>query len=556
MYMNHNSNPITYVAYVRKSTNDKKNQHRSIPRQIEWCQKEAQKRGISIVKFFEDKQTGHKIGRQGFQEMIDFIYESKNPVGIITWRLSRLARNGQDEGAIKYALQIGKVQHLIVEGREYDGASSHILLGVEFGQATDYSIKLSEASKSGLKDKASRGLAPYQAPLGYVNEIHGVKGEKKILKDLERFEIVKKLFQTYLKGIYSVPQVVKKFNNEWLGTTKRGGKLGDTSARKMLSNPFYTGHFKWKGKVIKGTHEAMISWDEHEAIKKLLGRVKGRIQAPKKYESTYAGFLRCGHCGSTISTYQKIKKLKDGSNKTYEYLKCNKKKADSCPQKNVSKVIIDTQIVFQLNNIYIPESYQEWLFDVIEKEAFENKNLMAQKLGLLTKELKLVQQKIENAIEHLLVGGSRSMRVEKILESLEQKEKHIQKQIKSYMTESREWITNLRDTIDFASLIRNQYSSGTVEHKRLILRTIGSNFILKGTSAVIELSAPFEAILNCKKAIPSGKKWIELRKRTDIKEKQQKDSLITQWGPLILELRTAFSNLNEAHKMILNMKWK
>ena len=75
---------MKYFAYIRKSSEDKKRQIQSIPKQYKWCREEAKRRNISISQEFEDSSSAHKLNRKGFTDMIDVIEKSAEPVGIIT----------------------------------------------------------------------------------------------------------------------------------------------------------------------------------------------------------------------------------------------------------------------------------------------------------------------------------------------------------------------------------------------------------------------------------------------------------------------------------------
>ena len=102
---------MRYFAYIRKSSKEKNRQVQSIPKQYEWIKKEAIRRGIKIDSFFEDSRSGHELGRAGFEKMTEEVEKSKTPIGIITWKISRLSRNPIDEGIIKYAFVRGKIRH-------------------------------------------------------------------------------------------------------------------------------------------------------------------------------------------------------------------------------------------------------------------------------------------------------------------------------------------------------------------------------------------------------------------------------------------------------------
>ena len=74
------------------------------------------------------------------------------------------------------------------------------MLNIAFGQSKYYVDNLSENVKRGLRQKVRRGEQSGQAPTGYVND----KLNKKIIPDVERFRLVRKMFEVYATGNYSL----------------------------------------------------------------------------------------------------------------------------------------------------------------------------------------------------------------------------------------------------------------------------------------------------------------------------------------------------------------
>ncbi len=58
------------------------------------------------------------------------------------------------------------------------------------------------------------GWQPNKAPEGYSNHRDSVKGLSTIMTDEKRFPLLRKAFGMILTGIYTVPQVLNKLNNE------------------------------------------------------------------------------------------------------------------------------------------------------------------------------------------------------------------------------------------------------------------------------------------------------------------------------------------------------
>ncbi len=274
---------MKYFAYIRKSSEDKKRQIQSIPRQYEWCKKEAERRGFKIYRFFEDSNSAHKLYRKGFKDMVDAIEGSEEPIGIITWKISRLSRNPIDEGVIKYAFIRGKIKNIVARDREYKEHESQIIMGVDFGQATQFSIELSKDVKEGMNKKVSRGYQPSKAPYGYKNDPTGLKGDKKVFVDEKYFESIQQFLKLYSTGIYSIPELQDKLTNQGV-ITRKGKPFSVSTLYLILKRRFYCGEFLWNGKIIQGKHKPMISIEEHERIQTLLTRTQKPCQ--NKYQKT------------------------------------------------------------------------------------------------------------------------------------------------------------------------------------------------------------------------------------------------------------------------------
>ncbi len=94
---------LRYALYVRKSTDDKERQQRSIDDQIAECEELAAKLGIKLAKPYYEDHGSAKIPdnpkRGRFKDLLNDLQAGKVD-GIISWHPDRLARNMQDGGKI------------------------------------------------------------------------------------------------------------------------------------------------------------------------------------------------------------------------------------------------------------------------------------------------------------------------------------------------------------------------------------------------------------------------------------------------------------------------
>src|SRR6185295_11591886 len=151
-----------------------------------------------------------------------------------------------------------------------------ILMYIEFGMAQKYIDDLSRNVKRGLKAKVEAGGFPGRAPLGYLNRT--ISGDERLLvKDPERFPMIRRMWDLMLTGLYTPPQILKIANEEWGFRTKQTKKSGNRPlARSMIYdifiNPFYCGWFEYpegSGRIYRGGHEPMVTQAEYDRVQTL-----------------------------------------------------------------------------------------------------------------------------------------------------------------------------------------------------------------------------------------------------------------------------------------------
>ncbi len=140
------------------------------------------------------------------------------------------------------------------------------MLSIAFGQSKYYIDNLSENIKRGHRQKLKQGLWPQMVPLGYLNN----KETKQIYVDKEKAPLIKKAFELYATGKYTLKELRKIVNN--LGLRGRKNKpLSTSNYQYLLQNPFYYGLMRYNGEFYEGKHEPIITkklFDECQEVMK------------------------------------------------------------------------------------------------------------------------------------------------------------------------------------------------------------------------------------------------------------------------------------------------
>jgi len=526
-----------YFIYCRKSSESEDRQVLSIESQMNELRTLALRLKLPAVDILSESKSAKEPGRPVFNEMIKKINQGKAD-GIICWKLDRLARNPIDGGQISWMLQQGVLQHIQTYDRSYYPQDNVLIMGVELGMANQFILDLSKNVKRGLKTKAEKGWQPGLAPLGYLNDKSKGKGRTEIIKDSDRFNLIKKMWQSMLTANYSPPKILDIANNTWGFRTAKGNPLSRSGIYRILTNPFYYGWYEYprvSGNWYKGSHQPMITAQEYDKVQVLLGR-KGRPR-PKKHEFAFTGLIRCGQCGAMVTAEQKnqiicsackckfssnnrpscpkcntpIEKMKSPTVLKYIYYHCTKRKNLTCTQGSIELQELERQIDQYLSRIHISESFKNWAIKYLKQE---NKREIVCRETILTSQRKaydsclkklnnLFQLKISplNSDGSLLSDQEYANRKSELI-----KEKvRLEEILSDTGSRVERWLTDAEKTFELACYAREWFAKGSPQEKSRILQALGSNLTLKGKKLYIQLKKPLFLIERVSRGLPQIK---------------------------------------------------
>src|SRR3989344_9363723 len=201
-------NKLIYFKYRRKSSEEEDQQALSIEAQERELSDYALKCNLEVLDVLSSEtKSAHKPGREIFNEMLESI-ERGEANAILCWKLDRLARNALDGGKIIWLMDEGKLKQIDTPSKTFKNtADDKFLMSIEFGMSKKYSDDLSDNVKRGIRQKYERGEYPNLAPIGYLNiRNHGLSN---IEPDPESTSLIRKTFQEYATGKYSLGQMTK-----------------------------------------------------------------------------------------------------------------------------------------------------------------------------------------------------------------------------------------------------------------------------------------------------------------------------------------------------------
>ena len=518
--MKQDTTTIKYIIYTRKSTESEDRQTLSLNDQRAELEELIEKEGLKVVENFAgdkkgESQSAHKRGRPIFNHIMEQIERGKAN-GLLVYHPNRIARNAFDGGLVITLMDEGKLIEIRTPTRTYrNNPDDKFFLQLEFGVAKKSSDDNSVVVKRGLKTKLQMGWYPSRAPLGYLNSKNfEEKGQNYILKDPERFDTVRRMWQMMLTGNYTPPQILKIANEQWKfknRNTKRSiGKLLSRSAiYSIFINPFYYGWFMYGGKnnrqLYKGSHEPMITEEEFDRVQKILGR-KGKPR-PKEHRFAFTGLMKCGNCGAIITAEEKLKRQKNGNVHHYVYYHCTKRKDENCPAKMVKLEDLNAKIDILIKNLTISDKFKNWaikfLHEIRQNEAVSNQSILENKqksFARITDQLQNLLLKYtapENANEELMTAQE----LQSVKNNLLKQKAALEDDLKKQGKVIEEWVELSERTFNFARYARMWFAKGNMETKRAVFAALGSHLIIEDQKLNVELHPYFKIIFeNLKEA--------------------------------------------------------
>src|SRR5438128_1560096 len=204
-------------GYTRVSTAKQGEHGISLQDQHDAIVRYAQRFGLEIVAWFEERETAAKRGRPIVNQMLRLLRQGKAD-GVIIHKIDRSARNLKDWADLGELIDQGVEVQFVNESLDLNSRGGRLSADIQAVVAADYIRNLREETRKGFYGRIKQGLYPLPAPLGYLDR---GKGKTKEL-DPAKAVLVKKTFELYATGKYSLDVLADEIFR--LGLCNRAGK--------------------------------------------------------------------------------------------------------------------------------------------------------------------------------------------------------------------------------------------------------------------------------------------------------------------------------------------
>ena len=337
------------IRYLRFSQMGQSNG--SIERQELYTDQWLQYNKVEMVDTFIDRvKSARTFDRPDFIKLREFILKHHRSVDyLLVDQLDRFSRDAGEAMTMvkqfqsKYNIQIVSVTEGITF--DYNTPGSFFRAGLQLLLAEEDNINRSIKVRGGIYTamaKEGRFIYGY-TPFGYKKE--GIRKERKLVVDPKKAEIVRFIFNSYLRG---VPLYLIKEKARTLGFNVKGSM----AVENILSNPVYAGYLEVKpfkdhpGGLFPALHEPIVSYTTWQLVQQ-------KRQNKRVYKKVIdddlplRGVLKC-HCGQPLTGAPSRGK----SGKYFFYYKCKFSKHN-----NISAIKCHNQLQDAFHMMSIPSSW-------------------------------------------------------------------------------------------------------------------------------------------------------------------------------------------------------
>ncbi len=542
---------MRYFVYCRKSTDREDRQILGTDAQKRLLVEHAARQGLTVVEVYVENQTAYKVGRPLFATMLSRL-EKGEADGILTYHLTRLARNSFDGGRLIYMMDEGTVREIATPEKAYtNNADDKFMMQIHFAMAKKSSDDTSQFVRRDVVSKLLKGEYPGMVPPGYVNvnrDGHITKRRDdpdkymlllKLGRPLRREEIdpvdgplVARLFEEAARGTKSLA-ALRVFAHQLGLRSAGGGKLSKTAVWNLLTNPYYYGAIRYNGTLYTENvqHDPLVSKALFDRAQEAIGkRRKGKY---RRHLYAFGGCaMACGDCGCPVTAERQ---------KGHVYYHCTKSRGDCSQTAWTREEVVAAEFTRILSGLRIPPAYLDYALAKVRRSHAEQAEFSAARRHKLQSLLNagharldgLLQLKISpsNAAGALLSDEEYLTQKRRIQEELES----VRQQLASDARKGETWIGDCERFFAFTQGLAANFATADAEVKQSVLFMVCSKLTLRDHRVVAKFREPFAALA----AFPlAGKPDEPSFEPPRLRAVAEKPAIVSSWLGLLDVIRT------------------
>ena len=464
----------------------------SIPAQERRLLDYAKEKGLIVDQVFKITESSTKESRKEFEKIIERIRKSKEPLALVADTIDRVQRSFKESVVLEDLRREGKVEihfyreRLVLHSRSNSSDLLRWDMGVMF--ARSYVLQLSDNIKRSKEQAAKSGAWIGQAPIGYRHSTDE-KGGKTIVIDPERAPLIRRLFDLYSTGNYSL--LALKEEAEKMGLrTKRSQKVAKSQVDDILKNSFYCGTMETKYGTIQHRYESLISPSLFHQVQNISAGFHKKPFKALSEPFVLRGLVTCSHCGCLVTP--ELKK------KQYVYYSCTNAKGN-CKRIYVREEPLVNTLTAYFDQIALSQAQIDevtgYLKEIHDSESRFHKECMDN----LRREQERIQKRTSQMYDDKLDGLiDEAMYVDKV-RAYKARQAEILEEMGRHHDADENFYVTANVVMNLAARSREIFMSSEVAEKRQILNLVFQNLKLGDQkNLILEVKEPFLTLMGIK----------------------------------------------------------
>lgn len=468
----------SYFGYIRVSTAKQGEKGVSLQEQQSAIQVYAQRYGLTVAHWFEERESAAKRGRPVFAQMMRQLRQGKAR-GVIIHKIDRGARNLKDWADLGELIDSGVEVHFANESLDLNTRGGRLSADIQAVVSADYIRNLREETRKGFYGRLKQGLYPLPAPLGYLD-----RGKGKI-KDIDpqTAPIIGKAFELYSSNQYSLHSLLAEVHR--LGLRNRQGQsVSLTGLSTILNNPFYMGVMRVRstGELFQGAHRPLVTKSLFERVQRIL---EGKtVDRSVHHNFPFRRLIRCAGCGRSL-----IGELQKG----HIYYRCQTRQ---CPTKTIREELVEMVASTFMTLMKLDEAELGYIRAWTERARAHQSVQAQEELQGANLRLDGIRNRLARLTDAFIDGIVDKPLFEERKNALTLEEREAREMIEVLEAGNSNALKRLEKFLELIKDAPFLYKHATPDEKRDLLRKLTSNLSASNKNVSVEPKASVALLLN------------------------------------------------------------
>ena len=462
----------------------------------------AERKGMEVLQVYSITESSTRGDRPEFERMIAFIGKRKERTALVVDCLDRLQRSFTHIPVLNTLMEKNLLEiHFVREGYSIDkdsNSTQKLMFNMGTLMAQSYVDQLKDNIKRSIRHKIDTGHWIAKAPVGYRHEYDPqdarARGEKrnrkeryrsKIVIDETRSHLVKRMFSEYATGTVSFRELQRK-TFEWGLRTDKGNKLALQTVCDVISNPFYHGVMKVKGKLYRHNYPALIDkflFDLCQAVRDRIENKPWKAVKQTRENFMLRGLITCAASGRKVTC-----SLQKGR---YIYL-MTRNPANPDQKLWIKEAVVLRQIREVFASFAMSEEALPEMLAYVRKSHEMEKTFHHEHVRTLQLEKNTLTGKLDRLTDLLLEGDISKEVYDRKHGEIVTRRDDINQQLAASDTGDAEVKMAISFIVSLVAKTPRLFESSKIEEKRKLLGLVFSNLQMEGSTLRYTLRKPFD----------------------------------------------------------------